>query len=110
MKNMNKKICYITTISGTLELFVLPTVKHIMEEMGWTITLICNDDLRFVERSLRKINYISVQMKRGISLGGILSMFKLVKISSKEKFDLDKFCIDKKANEESPSVKNGYSV
>ena len=39
-----KKICFITTISGTLKSFVVGTAEYLHQEAGYDITFICDDD------------------------------------------------------------------
>lgn len=82
------KICYITTIPITLEAFVLPTIRYLHEHTDWEICLICDEDPEFRHRLPEYIRYLSVPMKRGISLGGIGAMLKMAKIFKREKFDL----------------------
>ena len=83
-----KKICFITTISITLEAFVLNTAKYLHEQGDYDITFICNPDDNFKEKLPEYINYIPLKMKRGIGLDGFKVMFKLYDIFKKEKFDI----------------------
>ena len=83
-----KKICFVTTISGTLDSFVLNTAKYIHENTDWDITFICNYDKQFEEKLPDYIHYIPVKMQRGINLDGIKAIAELKRIFKKEKFDL----------------------
>lgn len=83
-----KKICFITTISATLEAFVVDTAKYLYENGGYDITFICDTDTKFAEGLPDYLNYIPVTMKRGISLSGIGAVFKLLFIFRNEKFDM----------------------
>lgn len=83
-----KKICFITTVSGTLKAFVLNTAKYIHENTDWDITFICNYDKQFEEKLPDYIHYIPVKMERGINLGGIKAIAELKRIFKKERFDL----------------------
>jgi glycosyltransferase involved in cell wall biosynthesis len=83
-----KKICYVTTVSSTLDSFVLPIVGQLVKETDWEITLICSEDATFEAKLPAGVRYIPISMKRGISLGGIGAMLKMRKIFRKEKFDL----------------------
>ena len=83
-----KKICFITTISSTLEGFVLPFAEYINNHTDWEIYMICDPDDNFEELLPDAIKYMPVHMKRGISLGGIKAMFEMRKIFKQEKFDL----------------------
>lgn len=83
-----KKICYVTTVSDTLDSFVLPIVQKLVKEPDWQITMICSDDPIFAKKLPEKVRYIPVPMKRGINLSGIGAIFKMAKIFRKEKFDI----------------------
>jgi glycosyltransferase involved in cell wall biosynthesis len=86
-----KKICYITTVHGTLRSFVLKTANFIHENTDWEISFICNYDADFAQELPGYINYIPVNMARGISLSGIKSILEIKKILKREKFDLVQF-------------------
>ena len=83
-----KRICYVTTVPVTLRSFVIPVAKGIREETGWDITVICDEDEAFAGSLPAGIRYIPISMKRGISLGGIAAMLKMVRTFRREKFDL----------------------
>lgn len=83
-----KKICFVTTISITLETFVLELAKFLHETGEYDITFICDADAEFQKALPDYIRLIPVEMKRGISLGGIGAMLKMRKIFRKERFDL----------------------
>lgn len=83
-----KKICFITTVSVTLNSFVLNTAKYIHENTDWDITFICNYDKQFEEKLPDYIHYIPVKMERGISVGGIKAIAAMKRIFKREKFDL----------------------
>lgn len=83
-----KRICYVTTVPGTLASFVIPIAKRLMQMTDWEITVICNTDEAFAESLPEGIRYIPIPMKRGISLGGIGAMLKMYQVFRKEKFDL----------------------
>lgn len=83
-----KKICFITTVSITLDSFVLNTAKYIHENTDWDITFICNYDQQFEEKLPDYIHYIPVKMERGISVGGIKAIAEMKRIFKREKFDL----------------------
>lgn len=83
-----KKICFITTVSGTLNSFVINTAKYIHENTDWDITFICNYDKQFEEKLPDYIHYIPVKMERGINIGGIKAIAEMKRIFKREKFDL----------------------
>lgn len=83
-----KRICFITTVSGTLKAFVMNTAKYIHENTDWDITFICNYNEQFAETLPDYIHYIPVKMERGINLGGIKAIAEMKRIFKREKFDL----------------------
>ena len=83
-----KKICFITTVPGTLESFALPTAKAMHEDGEFDISFICADDSGFADRLPEYIHYFPVNMKRGINLYGIKATYEMYKIFKSEKFDL----------------------
>ena len=83
-----KKICFITTISGTLSAFVLKIAEYLHETGEFDITFICDDNPDFAEELPEYIRYFPIHMKRGISLSGIQSVWKLFRYFRKERFDL----------------------
>lgn len=83
-----KKVCFITTISGTITSFILDFAKYMYEKGDYDITFICNEDEKFANDLPEYIHYIPVKMERGISLSGISACAKMYKIFRKNKFDL----------------------
>ncbi len=82
------RICYVTTVSDTLDAFVMPLVQELAQDPQWQITMICADDPVFAEKLPEGVRYIPVSMKRGISLSGIGAIRKMTKIFREEKFDI----------------------
>lgn len=83
-----KKICFITTISITIEEFILKTAIYLHENTDWDISFICDYDSDFEKKLPNYFHYYPVRMKRGISFFGIKSMLEIIKIFKREKFDL----------------------
>jgi len=83
-----KKICFITTVSYTLDTFILDIAKYLYKNGNYDITLICNYDKEFMDNLPEHINYIPVSMERGISIKGIHSTTELYKVFRNEKFDM----------------------
>lgn len=83
-----KKICYVTTIPGTIESFFIPQLKYLSDN-GYSISVICGYDKNLQEKLGNDISYISLDMPRGLSVGkSISSIIKLIKVFKREKFDL----------------------
>ena len=87
-----KKICYITTVSFTLEMFVLESAKYIHDNTDWDITFVCNYDDDFAERLPKYIHFYPIKMERGISTTGIKAMLEMAKFFREQKFDLIQYC------------------
>lgn len=83
-----KRICIVTTISGTLTSFVVELAQFLVENEDLDITLICDNDPEFGSSLPPSLHYIPVSMKRGISFGGLRTVLQLRKIFQREKFDL----------------------
>lgn len=83
-----KRICFITTISKTIQSFLLDLAKYLIENGGYDVTFICDKDDSFNELLSPGMHYIPVMMKRGISLSGIKAIGELTAILKREKFDI----------------------
>ena len=55
-----KKICLITTISGTLRSFVVGTAEFLHRKAGYDITFICDNDDAFAASSTFSSLYLAV--------------------------------------------------
>lgn len=82
-----KKICFVTTVSLTLRMFVLKAAEY-LHLNGYDISFICDEDPDFAASLPEYVHYYPIPMKRGISLGGIAAMRKMSKIFQRERFDL----------------------
>lgn len=82
------KICYITTIPGAIESFVLKTAESLYANEKWDISFICDADEHFHKMLPPYFHYYPVKMKRGISLSGVRAMLEMKKIFKRERFDL----------------------
>lgn len=83
-----KKICIITTVSTTMQSFVIETAKYLHNKCNYDVTLICSNDEQFKSTLPEYIHYIPVSMSRGVDFSAIFSIIKFIKIFSREKFDL----------------------
>lgn len=83
-----KKICIITTVSGTLESFVIPTLE-LFAQSGYDITLVSNMSDEFLTKYSPKYNCINIPMKRGIYLIDCIKVpFFLYNLFKKNKYDI----------------------
>ena len=83
-----KKICYVTTLSLTIDSFFIPQLKKLAEE-GFDVTVITSPDEGLQDRLGAEIKHLPVEMPRGMSVGGSLrAVSALTKLFKQEKFDL----------------------
>ncbi len=83
------KICFLTTVSMTLEAFVKEQAKAIYEKNpDCQITFVCDTDEAFEKSLPDYVRYIPVPMSRGIDFGAVKSVMALKKLFKKEKFDM----------------------
>ena len=82
------KICYITTVPGTIRSFILKSVEYIHEHTDWDVSFICSYDEDFATSIPEYVHFYPVNMKRGISFDGIKAIREMKRIFKREKFDL----------------------
>lgn len=82
------KICYITSVSSTLNAFVKDVAIYIGKNTDVEITFISSDNEQFKKSLPDNIKFIPVKIDRGFKLGGIKATYKLYKLFRKNKFDL----------------------
>ena len=88
MTNKKVKICALTTISKTMDWFIVDSMRNLSKN-GYEVTLICNMEEGFNERNEDYAHCINLPMSRGASLGDMIKMpWKLYKIFKKEQFDV----------------------
>lgn len=83
-----KKICYITTVSGTIRSFFKNQLKYLSDN-GYDVTVICSPDENLQNDLGEGIKFIPVSIARGVSpltLGK--SIKDLIKVFKREKFDI----------------------
>ena len=82
------KICALTTISKTMDWFVVENMRNLAEN-GYEVTLICNMEPGFKERNADYARCINIPMKRGVCVKDLITMpFKLERIFKKNNFDI----------------------
>lgn len=85
---MLKKICFCTTISSTLETFVLPTARALYDTNKYKIYFISTPNKEFENKLPDYITFIPINMKRGIDLSALKSIFLLYKNFKSYHFDI----------------------
>lgn len=84
---MNKRICYITTIPGTMDFF--KDQLNYLDKNGFDVTVICSYGKQLREKINPSVHYIPVEIPRGISIIGSLRAIKnLFRIFQEQNFDL----------------------
>lgn len=86
--NRKPKMCITTTTPNNLRTFALAAAKYYHEVEGWDITFVCDDDGRFGDELPDYIKFYPIAMKRGITLTGVVALFKYLRLFKREKFDL----------------------
>lgn len=83
-----KKICYITTTSFPIRCFFIPQLKYLSKN-GYQVTVICSYDKSIQKELGKDIQFLPVNMPRGISLfGSLKSIYLLYRIFFQNKYDI----------------------
>lgn len=83
-----KKICYIVTLPMTIEAFFIPQLKYLSNN-DFIVDVICSKSDTLQKKLGDKINYIPVEIPRGISIVGMLKAINtLIKIFRNNKYDM----------------------
>lgn len=83
-----KKICFVTTIGGTIKSFLVELSQYLVEKEDYDVTFISDTDESLYEFTNDRIHYIPVPMKRGIAFDGLRVIWQLYKIFKREQFDI----------------------
>ena len=88
MEEKRIKICALTTISKTMDWFIVDSMRNLAKN-GYDITLICNMEDGFAKANSDYAKCIHLPMERGASVKDIFKSVKaLKKIFKEEKFDI----------------------
>lgn len=83
-----KKLCFITTVEGTQESFIIPAL-YLFKAQGYDITIMCAMPDDFYERYSKEYHCINVKMHRGTSVADLIRMpFVFYRIFRREHFDM----------------------
>lgn len=83
-----KKICYIVTVSMTIEAFFIPQLQYLSAH-GYDVTVVCSYSKLLQKKLGDGIKYVPIEIPRGISVKESLSALNnLTFFFKKEKFDL----------------------
>lgn len=86
---MRKKICFCTTLGGTLG-FVKELSIYLVEHENYDVTWLAGDDERVhkIVNEHENFHFIPLKMKRGIAFDGLKVIWQMYKIFKREKFDI----------------------
>lgn len=88
MGKKHVKICAISTISKTMDWFMIESMRNLAKN-GYDVTLVCDMDEEFIARNKDFATCYPLKMKRGISIGDIFRCTsELRRLFRKEKFDV----------------------
>ena len=88
MMSKRIKICALTTISKTMEWFIVDSMRNLSKN-GYDITLVCNMEDGIKEKNKDYAKCVNVQMTRGVCLRDIIMVpFILFKLFWREKYDI----------------------
>lgn len=85
---MRKRICFCTTISGTIKSFLIDFANYLVENENYDVSFICNSDDSLFDYTNEHIHYFPIKMKRGLSFDGPWVIWQFYKIFKREKFDI----------------------
>lgn len=85
---MRKKICFCTTIGGTIKSFLVDLSNYLVEHNNYEVTWISGEDDFLFNYTNEHIHYIPLKMKRGIALDGPKIIWQMYRIFRREKFDI----------------------
>jgi len=83
-----KKICFVTTISGTIKAFLLEFSCYLVEKRGYDVTFVCNKDDDMYSYTSEHIHYIPIKIKRGVDFDGLSVICQLTNIFKDNQFDI----------------------
>ena len=93
-KNQGKKkvkICAITTISKTMDWFVVDSMMN-LHKHGFDVSLMCDMDDDFIKRNENYARCYPIKMDRGIDpIGAVRAIWNMYQIFRKEKYDVIQF-------------------
>lgn len=88
MQDKRIKICALTTVSKTMDMFMSHSMRHLSQN-GYDVTLVCDADDGFSDRYGDFAKCVNLKMNRGANVKDLFGCtYKLFKLFRKEKFDV----------------------
>ena len=85
---MRKKICFVTTIPGTIKAFLLGLADYLVIQRNYDVTFICAPDKQLEGMQTEHLHFIPVPMSRGMNFDGLRVVNMLTKIFREQHFDI----------------------
>lgn len=85
---MRKKICFCTTLGGTINAFLVDLSRYLVEHDNYDVTWISCEDEGLRAKAGEHIHFTPVNMKRGLSLDGLKVIWQMYRIFKHENFDI----------------------
>ena len=82
------RICYVTTIPGTIRVFILKCAEYLHSTGEFDISFISSPDEAFQKSIPDYFHYFPVKMSRGMATDGLRVIKEMTDIFKREKFDL----------------------
>ena len=83
-----KKICFVTTIGGTINAFLTGLAQYLVEKRHYDVTYICAPDNKLAESQNEHIHFLPVPMSRGINMDAFRVIGQLTRIFREQQFDI----------------------
>lgn len=88
MTNRHIKLCALTTISKTMDWFIVDSMRNLSKH-GYDVTLVSCMDNGFIERNSDYAKCINMPMSRGASINDLFVIpWRLYKLFKREKYDI----------------------
>jgi len=85
---MRKKICFCTTLGGTIKAFLVDLSNYLVNHENYDVTWIASDDDSLHEHVNEHIHFIPLNMKRGMAIDGLKIIWQMYRIFRRERFDI----------------------
>lgn len=82
-----KKICFITTISLTMNAFIKNFIEYIHEHSDHEIYLICDDSQHMLDSWPDYAHFLPVSMERGLNFGAIKATVQMYRLFRQHRFN-----------------------
>ena len=85
---MRRKICFCTTLGGTINAFLVDLSRYLVEHENYDVIWISGEDAELHRYTNKHIHFIPLEMKRGIAFDGPRIIWQMYRIFKRERFDI----------------------